>query len=142
MIQTIGRAARHLKGAAILYADRMTDSMKRAISETERRREKQIQFNTAHGISPKGVSKRIRDIIDGVYDQEAAGQALIASQDAASYAVMNEKQLTREIKRLEKEMTDYARDMAFEKAAETRDMLFKAKERLFGTAAQEHDAAK
>ena len=141
LIQTIGRAARHLKGAAILYADRMTDSMKRAISETERRREKQIQFNTAHGISPKGVSKRIRDIIDGVYDQEAAGQALIASQDAASYAVMNEKQLTREIKRLEKEMTDYARDMAFEKAAETRDKLFKAKERLFGTAAQEHDAA-
>ena len=140
LIQTIGRAARHLKGTAILYADRMTDSMKRAISETDRRREKQILFNEAHGISPKGISKRIRDIIDGVYDQAASEQALMVSQDTANYAVMNEKQLTREIKRLEKEMTDYARDMAFEKAAETRDKLFKVKELLFGATA--HDPTK
>jgi len=137
LIQTIGRAARHLNGTAILYADRVTDSMRRAISETDRRREKQIRFNEKHGISPKGVTKRIRDIIDGVYDVEAAAEELKLNQDKAKYEVMSEKQLTREIKRLEKEMSDYARDMAFEKAAETRDQLFRLKERLFGMAS--HD---
>ena len=138
LIQTIGRAARHINGTAILYADRTTDSMQRAISETGRRRDKQIHFNELHGILPKGVTKRIRDIIDGVYDAETAGEALRLSQNKAQYEVMNEKQLTREIKRLEKEMTDFARDMAFEKAAETRDRLFLLKEQLFGTSSRDH----
>ncbi len=137
LIQTIGRAARHLNGTAILYGDRVTDSMQRAIQETERRRTKQTQYNETHGITPKGVSKRIKDIIDGVYDSENAQKELKAAQQQASYSVMNEKQLTREVKRLEKEMTEYARNLEFEKAATARDELFRLKEQLFGAA--KHD---
>ncbi|MFZ4536805.1 excinuclease ABC subunit UvrB [Propionivibrio sp.] len=138
LIQTIGRAARHLNGTAILYADRVTDSMRRAIDETERRREKQIRYNEAHGITPKGVTKRIKDIIDGVYDSGTAQRELKAAQQQASYEVMSEKQLTREFKRLEKEMTDFARNLEFEKAAASRDKLFRIKEQLFGAAT--HDS--
>ena len=138
LIQTIGRAARHLNGTAILYADRVTDSMQRAISETARRREKQIRYNDLHGIVPKGVSKRIKDIIDGVYDSGTAHRELKAAQQQASYEAMSEKQLTRELKRLEKDMTLYARNLEFEKAAATRDELFRIKEQLFGAAV--HDS--
>jgi excinuclease ABC subunit B len=138
LIQTIGRAARHLNGTAILYADRVTESMRRAIAETDRRREKQIQYNDAHGIVPKGVSKRIKDIIDGVYDSASAHSELKAAQQQASYGAMSEKQLTRELKRLEKEMTNHARNLEFEKAAATRDELFRIKEQLFGAAT--HDS--
>ena len=139
LIQTIGRAARHLNGTAILYGDRVTDSMRRAIGETERRREKQIHYNEAHGIVPKGVSKRIKDIIDGIYDAEAAQRELKAAQPHAGYAAMTEKQLTREVKRLEKEMAEYAKNLEFEKAAATRDELFRLKERLFGAVVLDHD---
>ena len=132
LIQTIGRAARHLNGTAILYADRVTDSMRRAINETQRRRDKQILYNETHGITPKGVTKRIKDIIDGVYDSGTAHKELKAAQERAGYEAMSEKQLTREFKRLEKEMTDYARNLEFEKAAATRDQLFRIKEQLFG----------
>ena len=134
LIQTIGRAARNLNGTAILYADRVTDSMRRAIAETERRRDKQILYNEMHGITPKGVTKRIKDIIDGVYDSGTAQRELKAAQQQAGYDVMSEKQLTRELKRLEKEMADYAKNLEFEKAAETRDKLFRVKEQLFGAA--------
>ena len=134
LIQTIGRAARHINGTAILYADRVTDSMRRAISETERRRNKQIEYNKTHGITPKGVSKRIKDIIDGVYDSAVAQRELKVAQQQAGYEAMSEKQLTREFKRLEKAMTDYARNLEFEKAAATRDELFRIKEQLFGAA--------
>ena len=132
LIQTIGRAARHLNGTAILYADRVTDSMRRAIGETERRRTKQVQHNEIHGITPIGVSKRIKDIIDGIYDSETAHRELKAAQQKATYEVMDEKQLTREFKRLEKEMADYAKNLEFEKAAATRDELFRIKAQLFG----------
>ncbi len=134
LIQTIGRAARHLNGTAILYADRVTDSMKRAINETERRREKQIRHNELHAITPIGVTKRIKDIIDGVYDSANVQRELKAAQQNASYEVMSEKDLTREFKRLEKEMTDHARNLEFEEAAATRDKLFRIKAQLFGTA--------
>jgi excinuclease ABC subunit B len=137
LIQTIGRAARHINGTAILYADRVTDSMQRAISETERRRKRQLLHNETNNISPKGISKRIKDIIDGVYDPEGAKRELKASQATATHALMSEKQLTGELKRLEKLMADYAKNLEFEKAAETRDELFRVKERLFGTA--KHD---
>ncbi|MEW6313267.1 MAG: excinuclease ABC subunit UvrB [Pseudomonadota bacterium] len=137
LIQTIGRAARHLNGAAILYADVMTDSMKRAIEETERRRAKQVAYNQAHGIAPRSVSKRIKDIIDGVYDAEAAHGKLKAAQQEAAYRAMNEKELTREVKRVEKEMLRAARDLEFERAAELRDQLKELKKRLFGV--EEHD---
>ena len=134
LIQTMGRAARHLNGTAILYADRVTDSMRRAMAETERRRIKQIHFNETHGITPKGVTKRIKDIIDGIYDSEVAHRELKAAQQQASYEAMSEKQLSRELKRLEKQMLEYARNLEFEKAAAARDELFRIKERVFGAA--------
>jgi len=137
LIQTIGRAARNLNGTAILYADRMTDSMRRAIGETERRRAKQLAFNEANGIVPKGVNKRIKDIIDGVYDVETAQRELKAAQQQAVYETMSEKELSREIKRYEKEMVEFAKNLEFEKAAAARDELFKLKERVFG--ASVHD---
>ncbi len=132
LIQTIGRAARHLKGKAILYADKVTDSMRRAIDETERRRNKQIHFNALHGITPKGVEKRIKDIIDGVYDAEDERKQLKAAQEEARYGGMAEKDLEREIKSVEKAMMEAARNLEFEKAAELRDRLLGLKERLFG----------
>ncbi len=137
LIQTIGRAARHLNGTAILYADRITDSMRRAIDETERRRAKQIAFNLAHGITPKGVVKRIKDIIDGIYNPDAANQELKAAQGRAKYEAMSEKDLAREIKRLEKDMLGAAKNLEFEKAAELRDRLHDLKKQLFGV--EEHD---
>ena len=132
LIQTIGRAARHLNGTAILYADKITNSMRRAIDETERRRAKQIAFNTAHGITPRGVVKRIKDIIDGVYDANAAQKELKAAQVSATYAAMDEKTLAKEIKRLEKDMQTAARDLQFERAADLRDRLSGLKKQLFG----------
>jgi excinuclease ABC subunit B len=137
LIQTIGRAARHLNGTAILYADRITDSMRRAIDETDRRRNKQIAFNLANGITPKGVVKRIKDIIDGIYNPDAANQELKAAQSRAKYQVMSEKDLAREIKRLEKDMLTAAKNLEFEKAAELRDKLHAMKKQLFGV--EEHD---
>ncbi len=131
LIQTIGRAARHLHGTAILYADRVTDSMHRAIDETARRRTRQIAFNAAHGITPRGVQKRIKDIIDGVYDADASRQELKAAQTVAAYSVMDEKALTRQVKKLEKEMMAAAKNLEFEKAAELRDQLKELKQALF-----------
>ena len=139
LIQTIGRAARHLHGTAILYGDRITDSMQRAIAETERRRNKQLAFNTAQGITPRSVKKRIKDIIDGVYDQEAISRELKAAEQSARYEAMSEKALAKEIKRLEKSMQDHARNLEFEQAAAARDELFRVKHMAFGGEA--HDAA-
>jgi excinuclease ABC subunit B len=138
LIQTIGRAARHLHGTAILYGDRITDSMQRAIAETERRRNKQLAFNTAQGITPRSVKKRIKDIIDGVYDQEAISRELKAAEQSARYEAMSEKALAKEIKRLEKSMQDHARNLEFEQAAAARDELFRVKQMAFGGEA--HDA--
>ena len=132
LIQTIGRAARHINGSAILYADRMTDSMKRAIAETDRRRNRQIAYNELHNITPIGVSKRIKDLIDGVYDADGAQQVRKAAQDEARYEAMSEKQLAREFRTLEKQMHDHARNLDFEKAAQARDQLAEIKKRVFG----------
>ena len=137
LIQTMGRAARHLNGTAILYADRITDSMQRAISETERRRAKQVAFNKEHGITPKSVKKRIKDIIDGIYDSETANRELKAAEETARYEVMSSKDLAREIKRLEKAMQQHAKNLEFEQAAATRDELFHIKQMAFG--ADTHD---
>ena len=136
LIQTIGRAARHLNGSAILYADVMTDSMKRAIGETERRRNRQIAYNLQHRITPIGVTKRIKDMIEGAYDAEGAAGELKAAQDEARYEAMSEKQVARELRRLEKEMVAHARNLEFEKAAKLRDQLAELKKRLFGVALQ------
>ena len=132
LIQTIGRAARNLNGVAILYADRMTDSMERAIGETERRRAKQIAFNEANGIVPRGVKKIIKDMIDGVYSEKSAKEVLEVAQETAKYESMSEKQISKEIKRLEKAMLDHAKNLEFEKAAQVRDQLHGLKQQLFG----------
>lgn len=132
LIQTIGRAARNVRGKAILYADKVTDSMRRAMGETERRRTKQISFNQLHGIEPKGVQKRIKDIIDGVYDVKEKRQEMQVEQERARYEDMSEKDLSNEIKRLEKQMIAEAKNLEFEKAASTRDRLTKIKEMAFG----------
>ena len=132
LIQTIGRAARNLNGTAILYGDRITDSMRRAIDETERRRAKQITFNTANNIIPIGVKKSIREMIDGVYSPQEARDNLQVAQEAAKFEAMSEKQVSKEIKRLEKLMLDHAKNLEFEKAAQVRDQLHILKQQLFG----------
>jgi excinuclease ABC subunit B len=135
----MGRAARHLNGTAILYADRITDSMKRAMAETERRRNKQLAHNAEHGITPVGVKKRIKDIIDGVYDADTATRELKAAQESAKYEAMSEKALAKEIKRLEKAMQEHARNLEFEQAAAARDELFHLKKLAFGAELHDHN---
>ena len=134
LIQTIGRASRHINGKAILYADRMTDSMKAAIGETERRRTKQIAWNASMGITPKGVEKRIKDMIEGVYDIDEERKEQKAAQVKAKYAAMPGKELEKELRQIEKQMVDAAKNLEFEHAAELRDRLYKLREALFGVA--------
>jgi len=138
LIQTIGRAARNLNGTAILYADTMTDSMRRALDETTRRREKQLRFNEERGIVPQGVKKEVRDLIDGVYapsNDTDGGDAV----EAARYEAMGEKQMAKEIRKLEKAMLEYARNLEFEKAARARDQLLALKRKVFGAGGQQAD---
>jgi excinuclease ABC subunit B len=130
LIQTIGRAARHINGSAILYADNMTDSMKAAIEETDRRRKKQVAFNLEHGIEPKGISKRIKDMIEGAYDADEARETRKVAQEEAKYDALSEKQLDQRIRKLEKEMLDAARNLEFERAASLRDELRTLRDRL------------
>jgi excinuclease ABC subunit B len=135
LIQTIGRAARNLEGRAILYADKITDSMERAIGETERRRKKQIAHNLERGITPRAIVKKVRDLIDGVYSEKAGKEAERLERDAqqrAQVEEMSEKDVSREIKRLEKLMMEHARNLEFEKAARVRDQLAILKEQAFG----------
>ena len=131
LIQTMGRAARHINGKALLYADKITNSMRRAIDETDRRRTKQVAYNFAHNITPIGVQKRIKDIIEGTYDMDAARSELKAAQAQAKYLAMSEKDVSKEIKRLEKDMLQAAKNLEFEKAAELRDQLKRLRESVF-----------
>ncbi|ODU61439.1 MAG: excinuclease ABC subunit B [Comamonadaceae bacterium SCN 68-20] len=135
LIQTIGRAARNLHGKAILYADRITESMKKAMGETERRRARQIAHNAAHGIQPRAIVKQVKDLIDGVYSEKAGKEAERLAQDAlqrAKVADMPEKDIAKEIRRLEKQMLEHARNLEFEQAARVRDQLALLKDRAFG----------
>lgn len=137
LIQTIGRAARNLEGRAILYADKITDSMQRAIGETERRRVKQLAHNQKYGITARSIVKEVRDLIDGVYSEKAGKEAEKLERDAMQRAQvedMSEKDISREIKRLEKLMMEHARNLEFEKAARVRDQLAILKEQAFGAA--------
>ena len=141
LIQTIGRAARNLSGKAILYADRVTDSMARAIGETERRRARQIAFNAEHGITPRSIVKQVRDLIDGVYSEKAGKDAERLEQEALQRARvedMSEKDIAREIKRLEKQMLEHARNLEFEQAARVRDQLARLKDQAFGAHGQDN----
>jgi len=142
LIQTIGRAARNLNGKAILYADRITKSMQAAMSETERRRAKQQAFNAEHGITPRGLNKKIKDLIDGVQSEAAQKQAKKALRLGGKGADedllraraedMSEKQLAKEMQKLEKQMLGHAQNLEFEKAARVRDQLAQLKNRAFG----------
>jgi excinuclease ABC subunit B len=147
LIQTIGRAARNVRGKAILYADRITDSMKKAIDETERRRAKQMAYNTEHGITPRGIVKQVRDLIDGVYatterggGESSARAATAAAAQPGELRELSEKALSKEIKRLEKQMLEHARNLEFEQAARARDQLAALKQRVLGAAGQDHAA--
>ena len=135
LIQTIGRAARNLHGRAILYADRMTDSMKKAIGETERRRTKQVAHNLAMGITPRSIVKEVRDLIDGVYSEKAGKEADRLEKEAVQRAKvedMSEKDVSKAIKQLEKQMMEHAKNLDFEKAAQVRDQLQMLKAQAFG----------
>jgi len=130
LIQTSGRAARNLNGAVIFYGNRITKSMKAAMDETSRRRVIQTAYNKEHGITPKGVSKKIKDIIDGVYDMEEGGRERKAAQEQANYESLSEKQIVKELKRIEKAMHDAAQNLEFEKAGKFRDQLKNLKARM------------
>ncbi|MEI6228368.1 MAG: excinuclease ABC subunit UvrB [Methylophilaceae bacterium] len=132
LIQTSGRAARNINGKVIFYANKITRSMKAAMDETERRRNVQMAFNEANGIVPKGVTKRIKDIIDGVYDKDEALRERKVLQEQASYESLSEKQIAKEMKRLEKAMHDSAKNLEFEKAGEYRDQLKALRIKFFG----------
>ncbi|MDO9166908.1 MAG: excinuclease ABC subunit UvrB [Rhodoferax sp.] len=141
LIQTIGRAARNLNGRAILYADKVTESMKKAMGETERRRVKQVAYNEAHGITPRSIIKQVKDLIDGVYSEKAGKEAEKLERDAMQRAQvedMSEKDISREIKRLEKLMLEHARNLEFEKAARVRDQLGILKEQAFGASGSDN----
>ncbi len=142
LIQTIGRAARNVNGKAILYADRITDSMKRAMGETERRRARQIAFNAEHGITPRGIVKQVRDLIDGVYSEKAGREAeRMRAAAAVAPEALSEKDLSRELRRLEKLMLEHARNLEFEQAARVRDQLAQLKQRVLGAAGEGSAAA-
>jgi excinuclease ABC subunit B len=138
LIQTIGRAARNINGKAILYADRVTESMKKAIGETERRRAKQIAFNAAHGITPQTIRKQVKELIDGVYSPQDDARKLAALPDAAAVEALSEKDLGKRIKLLERQMLEHARNLEFEQAARVRDQLALLREQAFGAAV--HDS--
>ena len=132
LIQTSGRAARNLNGKVIFYGNTITRSMKAAIDETNRRRGVQMAFNAAHGITPKGIVKRVKDMIDGVYDVEEGKRERKAAQDQAQYESLSEKDILKAMKKLEKEMHDAAKNLEFEKAADFRDQLKKLKTKFYG----------
>jgi excinuclease ABC subunit B len=137
LIQTIGRAARHLSGRAILYADRITNSMRVAIDETERRRSKQVDYNLTHGITPKGIVKEVKDIIDGVaYARPGRNELapLLAAEEAAEYELLSPEALARTLNKLEKKMYVHARNLEFEQAAALRNKIQAIKARNFGVA--------
>jgi excinuclease ABC subunit B len=135
LIQTMGRAARNAEGRVILYADRMTDSMKKAIGETERRRTKQVAHNLAMGITPRSIVKEVRDLIAGVYSEKAGKEADRLEKEAVQRAKvedMSEKDVSKAIKQLEKQMMEHAKNLDFEKAAQVRDQLQMLKAQAFG----------
>jgi excinuclease ABC subunit B len=135
LIQTIGRAARNLNGKALLYADKITGSMQRAIEETNRRREKQIAFNKKHGITPKGVAKAINDIMEGARPEITASPQhyLQVAEQQAHYAALSPKQLAQKIQQLEKQMLEHAHNLEFEAAAKVRDELKQLRNEVLGT---------
>jgi len=124
LIQTIGRVARNINGKAILYANKITNSMRRAIDETERRRQKQLDYNKKHGIIPKGIETAVKDIMEGAFGAgKKTAKGLYVAEDVGEFVIKTPQQIAKEIKRLETEMYKYAKDLEFEKAAKIRDQI-------------------
>jgi excinuclease ABC subunit B len=136
LIQTMGRAARNVNGKAILYADRMTGSMQRAIGETERRRAKQIIYNEKHGITPRTIRKAVADVMEGAYAGGASGAKRYAkvAEEVAEYAALSPEILARKVKKLEKQMYQHAQNLEFEDAARVRDQIRHMQESNLGLA--------
>ena len=137
LIQTIGRAARNASGKAILYADKITDSMRKAIDETERRRAKQMAHNAEHGITPKTIQKRIADVMEGAYANVARGKGKTrgekqVAEQAAQYNTLTPEQALKQLKKLEDKMFQHARNLEFEQAAAVRDQIGQIRARVFG----------
>ncbi len=134
LIQTIGRAARHINGRVILYADRMTDSMQRAIDETDRRRATQVAYNKKHGITPRGIERAIHDIMEGARTEAEPSSIkyLKVAEKAAEYEVLPPQVISKKIQQLEKQMRQYAKDLEFEKAAQIRDEIHQLQQSIFG----------
>jgi excinuclease ABC subunit B len=132
LIQTIGRVARNIHGKAILYADRMTNSMERAIGETKRRREKQHAYNQTHGITPRGVEKAVRDIMEGAYSEKSVRGKLFpkVAEKAKEYDTLNANALKIKLVELEKEMYQHAHQLEFEEAAKIRDLMAELQKKL------------
>jgi excinuclease ABC subunit B len=132
LIQTIGRAARHVNGRAILYADRITGSIERALAETNRRRAKQIEFNTLHGITPVSIRKAVTDVMEGARSDKGAHGSRRASRAEASGVILGPEQVMKKIRKLEAEMYKHARNLEFEEAARIRDQIEKLRHHVFG----------
>ncbi len=133
LIQTIGRAARNVKGKAILYADKITGSMQRAMDETDRRREKQIAYNVEHSITPTSIVKSVADIMGGVYGKKVGGSTFSkVAEDTVDYSVMTTNQISKEIEKLEKKMYEHAQNLEFETAAGIRDQINQIQEKSLG----------
>ncbi len=131
LIQTVGRAARNLNGMAIMYADRITGSMQRAIAETDRRRQKQLEFNQLHGIQPRSIIKQVRDVMDGARS-EVPRRGRRAAEPCSEYRNLSPEQLIKQIARLEKQMYSHARNLEFEAAARLRDQVQELRRTGFG----------
>lgn len=136
LIQTIGRAARNIEGKAILYGDRITGSMERAINETQRRREKQTEYNLKHGIIPQKLNKKIGDILElggtnpRAKSRNRAAELHKVAETKGTYSTLTPQQLESQIQALEKQMYDFAQNLEFEQAAETRDKIQKLREQF------------
>ena len=132
LIQTIGRAARNLRGKAILYADRVTNSMRAALDETDRRRNRQLHYNAEHGITPQSVQRAVRDVMEGARAEpgelKGRGKAKRVAEPAQEFLRMSPAQQAARLKELEQKMHQHARDLEFEEAARVRDQLRRLRE--------------
>jgi|TARA_B110000977_G_scaffold121301_1_gene156071 excinuclease ABC subunit B len=140
LIQTIGRAARNLNGKAILYADKVTGSMQRAMEETDRRRQKQIEFNEEHGITPKGITRKISNVMEGAnskYDEHEQRDLKELAEESVEYGGMTPALAIKRVQKMEQEMYEHARNLEFEEAGRLRDAIEKLKAIAFGTASAE-----
>jgi excinuclease ABC subunit B len=133
LIQTSGRAARNLRGTVIMYADRVTGSMERAIAEMDRRRQKQVEFNAEHGIEPRSISKEVRDVMEGARSKLVKrGRGRRAAEQRPDYSALSPEEALQRLRKLEKQMHQHARDLEFEEAAQLRDEIHELRQAGFG----------